>query len=181
MSFINFIPFPKKKYSIIYADPPWRYNDKGCNGNCEAHYPTLSIKDLCQLPVAEICNKDAILFLWTTYPMLKEAMQLIDAWDFKYKTIAFQWIKTNKKSIGFFYGLGRWTRGNTEPCLLATRGKPKRINNSISQLVVSPIERHSKKPDIVRDLIVDLVGDLPRIELFARKTLNSWDAWGDEV
>ncbi len=181
MSFINFIPFPKKKYSIIYADPPWRYQDKGCNGNCEAHYPTLSIKDLCLLPVKEIADENCILFLWSTYPMLQEAIQLIDAWDFKYKTIAFQWIKTNKRSIGYFYGLGRRTRGNTEPCLLAAKGKPKRINNSISQLIVSPIQGHSKKPDIVRDRIVDLIGDLPRIELFSRNSTNNWDVWGDEV
>lgn len=181
MSFINFIPFPKKKYSIIYADPPWRYQDKGCNGNCESHYPTLSIDQLCELPVNDIADKNSILFLWTTFPMLKESMQLIDSWGFKYKTIAFIWIKTNKISPTFFYGLGRWTRGNTEPCLLATKGKPKRINNSISQLVISPIEKHSKKPDIVRELIVDLVGDLPRIELFARNCANNWDAWGDEL
>ena len=177
----KFALLPNKKYNIIYADPPWQYQDKGCNGNCEAHYPTLSIQDLCSLDVHSICADDCVLFLWTTYPMLQESLTLIDAWGFKYKTIAFQWVKKNKSGIGYFYGLGRWTRGNTEPCLLATKGKPKRISNSISQLVFSKIRGHSQKPDVVRNLIVDLMGDLPRIELFARSSFLGWDVWGNQI
>lgn len=175
------IKFPDKKYSVIYADPPWRYSDRGCNGNAEAHYPTMKMQDLKNLPVQEIADKDCILFLWTTYPMLKEAIELIDAWGFKYKTIGFQWVKQNKSGKGFFFGLGRWTRGNTEPCLIAVKGKPKRICNSVSQLVVSPIGRHSTKPDEVRERIVRLMGDVPRIELFARERKDGWDVWGNEV
>lgn len=178
-----------KKYSIIYADPPWRYNDRKCNGACEHHYNTMKIEDICKLPINDIAADDCVLFLWTTYPMLQEAMQLITAWGFKYKTIAFQWIKLNKScnnplfiaKNNIFFGLGRWTRGNTEPCLIAVKGKPKRINNSISQIILEPIGRHSKKPDIVRDKIVELVGDLPRVELFARNTTDGWDVWGNEV
>ena len=89
--------------------------------------------------------------------MLKEGLELIESWGFKYKTIGFQWIKQNKSGNGFFFGLGRWTRGNTECCLIAVKGKPKRINNSISQLIISPLEQHSKKPDIVRKKIVELI------------------------
>lgn len=178
-----------KKYNIIYADPPWRYNDRKCNGACEHHYNTMNIEDICKLPIKEIAADDCILFLWTTYPMLQEAMQLINAWGFKYKTIAFQWIKLNKsvdnplfiQKKNIFFGLGRWTRGNTEPCLIAVKGKPKRINNKISQIILEPIGKHSKKPDIVRDKIVQLVGDLPRVELFARNTTDGWDVWGNEV
>ena len=170
-----------KKYNIIYADPPWSYKDKKCNGACEFHYKTMNIKDICNLPIKKITQKDCVLFLWVTYPMLKEGLELIEKWGFTYKTIAFQWVKQNKSGKGFFFGLGRWTRGNTECCLLAVKGKPKRINNSISQLVFSPLEKHSKKPDIVREKIVDLIGNKERIELFARQTAEGWDCWGNEV
>lgn len=178
-----------RKYNIIYADPPWRYDDRKCNGACEFHYNTMKIEDICNLPIKDIADDNCVLFLWTTYPMLQEAMQLITAWGFKYKTIGFQWIKTNKSvtnplffsTKNLFFGLGRWTRGNTEPCLIAVKGKPKRINNAISQLIIEPIGKHSKKPDIVRDKIVDLIGDLPRVELFARQKTEGWDVWGNEV
>ena len=173
--------WPTKKYNIIYADPPWRYADKGCNGNAESHYNTMSQKDICNLPVSQLALPDCVLFMWGTYPMLPEALETIKAWGFDYKSIAFQWVKLNKKNGKPFYGLGRWTRGNTEPCLLAVKGKPKRIDNSIFQLIQTPIERHSKKPDIVRQKIVQLVGDLPRIELFARQQVPGWDAWGNQV
>ena len=169
-----------KKYQIIYADPPWRYQDRKCNGACEFHYNTMSIKDICELPIRDIADKDCVLFLWTTYPMLQEAMQLIEAWGFKYKTIGFQWVKQNKSGNGFFFGLGRWTRGNTECCLIAVKGKPKRKNNSVGQLIVSPIQSHSQKPNEARQKIVDLMGDIPRIELFARQHAEGWDCWGNE-
>ena len=170
-----------KKYNIIYADPPWSYKDKKCNGNCESHYKTMNIEDICNLPIKNIADKDCVLFLWITYPMLNEGLKLIEEWGFKYKTIGFQWIKQNKSGKGFFFGLGRWTRGNSECCLIAVKGKPKRISNSVSQLVFSPLQEHSKKPDIVREKIVELIGDKPRIELFARQSVEGWDCWGNEV
>ena len=170
-----------KKYNIIYADPPWRYQDRKCNGACEFHYKTMNIKDICNLPIRDIANKDCVLFLWVTYPMLQEALELIGAWGFKYKTIGFQWVKQNKSGNGFFFGLGRWTRGNTECCLIATKGKPKRVNNGVGQLIISPIQAHSKKPNEAREKIVKLMGDLPRIELFARQYADGWDCWGNEV
>jgi N6-adenosine-specific RNA methylase IME4 len=170
-----------KKYNIIYADPPWRYNDKGCEGACEAHYSTMSTSDICALPVADIADENCVLFLWATYPTLPEAFKVIEAWGFKYKTLGFQWVKQNKSGNGFFFGLGRWTRSNTECCLIAVKGDIKRINNSISQLIISPIRAHSQKPDIVRTKIVDLMGDLPRVELFARNAATGWDCWGAEA
>lgn len=169
-----------KKYNIIYADPPWSYKDKKCNGNCEAHYSTMSIEDICNLPIDKLAEKDSVLFLWVTYPMLQEGLKVIKAWGFKYKTIGFQWIKQNKSGKGFFFGLGRWTRGNTECCLIAVKGKPKRKSNCVSQLILSPLQIHSKKPDIVREKIVELIGDLPRVELFAREHIEGWDCWGNE-
>lgn len=170
-----------KKYDIIYADPPWCYKDKKCNGNCESHYKTMNIKEICNLPIKNITNKDCVLFLWVTYPMLTEGLKVIEEWGFKYKTIGFQWIKQNKSGKGFFFGLGRWTRGNTECCLIGVKGKPKRIDNSVSQLVFFPLQKHSEKPYIVREKIIKLIGDKPRIELFARQTVEGWDCWGNEV
>lgn len=172
-----------KKYNIIYADPPWRYADRKCNGACEFHYETMKLEDIKNLPVKEIADKDCVLFLWTTYPMLREAIELINSWGFKYKTIGFQFVKQNKSGNGYFFGLGRWTRGNTEPCLIAAKGKPKRANNSISQLIIEPIGRHSAKPPVVREKITQLMGgqDMKKIELFARETAEGWDCWGNEV
>ena len=170
-----------KKYQIIYADPPWNYSDQGCQGTMANHYKGMKIDDICKLPVGGVCDDNAILFLWTTYPMLKEALMVIESWGFTYKTIAFNWIKKNKSDCGYFFGLGRWTRGNAEPCLLATRGKPKRLNNAISQLVFEPLQKHSKKPDCIRDRIVELMGDLPRIELFARQKTEGWTSIGNEI
>ena len=141
----------------------------------------MKIKDICDLPVKNLCSDNCVMFLWTTYPMLQEAFKLIESWGFKYKTIGFQWIKQNKSGNGYFFGLGRWTRGNSECCLIATKGKPKRINNSVSQLIVSPIQSHSKKPDETREKIVEVMGDLSRIELFARQSTKGWDVWGNEV
>lgn len=171
----------EKKYKIIYADPPWNYRDKGCQGTMANHYEGMNINDIKRLQVNSIADKDSILFLWVTYPMLKEGLSVIENWGFTYKSIAFQWIKLNKKGKGYFYGLGRWTRGNTECCLLATKGKPKRISASVFQIIEQPLTKHSEKPMEARDKIVKLMGDLPRIELFARKKTEGWDVWGNEV
>ena len=141
----------------------------------------MSIEKLCALPVADLAAPDSALFLWATFPQLPEALRLIEAWGFTYKSIAFQWVKQNRSGNGFFFGLGRWTRGNSEPCLIAVKGKPKRISASVGQLVFSPLRKHSQKPPEVRDKIVELMGDLPRIELFAREAAPGWDAWGDEA
>jgi len=170
-----------EKYKIIYADPPWNYADQGCQGTMANHYSGMENNDICKIPVGGLADKDCVLFLWATYPMLPEALKVIEAWGFSYKSIAFQWIKLNKKNGKPFYGLGRWTRGNTEPCLLATKGKPKRVSAGVFQLIQQPLTRHSEKPQEARDKIVNLMGDLPRIELFARQKTEGWDIWGNEV
>lgn len=171
----------QKKYSIIYADPPWRYEMKKGQGVAENHYSTMGIEEICSLPVQEICEKDCALFLWVTFPQLPEAFRVIKTWGFRYKTVAFVWIKLNRSGNGYFFGLGYWTRGNAEICLLAVRGKPKRISRKVFQLIFSPLQEHSKKPAEARERIVELMGDLPRIELFARQKSSGWDVWGNEV
>lgn len=182
------------RYSVILADPPWSYKDKKPRGGAEKHYRTMTVKDVMTFGVEgrtvhELAEKDAVLFLWATWPLLPDALEVISAWGFKFKTNGFVWVKTTKSGSDAF-GLGRHTRGNTEPCLLATRGRGlERINASVRQVVLTeepelvcePRGRHSAKPPIVRDRIVQLYGDVPRIELFARERCPGWDCHGDQL
>ena len=169
-----------RKYQIIYADPAWTFYAGGYK-NQSQHYDTMSIEDICNLPVKELADENCILFLWVTFPILDRAFEVINAWGFTYSTIGFNWIKSNKSGKGFFFGLGNWTRANSELCLIATKGKIERKDASISQIIYEPIGKHSEKPAIVRDKIVKLVGDLPRIELFARQKVKGWESWGNEA
>ena len=143
--------------------------------------PLFSDDDPRDLPVRELAAPDCTLFLWVTFPHLPETFDVIKAWGFTYKTVAFCWVKQNPKSPGWFFGMGNWTRANAEICLLATKGTPKRMAADVSQLIVAPREEHSKKPNETRDRIVRLLGDLPRVELFARQAPPGWDVWGNEV
>ena len=174
-----------KKYNIIYADPPWTYkvwSKKGKGRSAESHYPCMQKEEIQNLPIENITEQNAVLFLWVTFPCLLEGLELIEKWGFTYKTCAFSWIKMNKKKNTPFIGMGYYTRANNEICLLATKGKPlKRINRNVEQVILSPIREHSRKPDEIRQRIVNLFGDLPRIELFARNTMQGWDVWGNEV
>lgn len=170
----------KNKYNIIYADPPWQYWESG-NKNQANHYTTMSIEDICALPVKEIADENCLLFMWVTYPILKEAFKVIEAWGFKYSTCAFVWVKKNKNVDTPFVGCGAWTRANSELCLLATKGSMTRMDASVSQVIESPIEEHSKKPDCTRERIENLVGKLPRVELFCRHPADGWDVWGNEA
>lgn len=182
------------KYNIIYADPPWSYSDKGCSGNAAEQYDLMTTEAIASMLVPGIAAKDSVLFMWATWPKLEDAFKIIKGWGFTYKTCAFVWVKTNRNSnpaqfmmrggdvMDTFNGLGRWTRGNTEFVLLATRGKGlRRLSSSVRQLVFSPLRKHSQKPDEVRDRIVQLVGDLPRVELFARNRTAGWDVFGNQV
>lgn len=181
------VDFPKdQKFKVILADPPWNYSDKASAGKRGASfkYKTQSDQWIMDLPVESIADDNCALFLWITMPKLPVAFEVIKNWNFTYKTCAFNWIKTNKKSGTPFFGMGNFTRSNSELCLLATRGKPKRISASVHSVVMSPIRKHSQKPDEVRDRIVELMGDVSRIELFARNRSgidDGWVYWGDEV
>jgi len=175
----------ENKYAIIYADPPWTYkvwSDNGKGRSAENHYKVMTKESIQNLPINNISCDNCVLFLWVTYPCLEEGLELIKKWGFKYKTCAFSWIKKNKKSDSFFVGMGYYTRANNEICLLATKGKTlNRLSHSVRQVIESKIQEHSKKPSEVRDRIVKLFGDLPRIELFARQQVDGWDCWGDEA
>jgi N6-adenosine-specific RNA methylase IME4 len=171
------------KYNIIYCDPPWSYRDKALAGKRGAgcKYTVQSDQWLRDLPVGKLAAEDCCLFMWVTMPKLNECFDIIKAWGFEYKTCAFTWVKRNKKKDSWFWGMGRWTRACAELCLLATKGHPRRASASVHSIIDTPIEGHSKKPDIVRDKIVQLCGDLPRIELFARNKVDNWSALGYDI
>ncbi len=172
-----------RRYEIIYADPPWTYRDQAHAGRrgVSYKYPVMRDREVASLPVGEIAAEDAVLFLWVTWPKLPEALPVLSAWGFEYRTVGFVWVKRNARRRTLFWGMGNWTRANTEPCLLATRGQPKRVSGGVHQVIESPVARHSRKPDVVRERIVALMGNVPRIELFARELFPGWDAWGNEV
>ena len=173
-----------KKYKIRYADPPWQYrvySQKGQGRSAENHYHTMNIKDIMALPVDKIADKDCILFLWITFPCLKEGIEVMERWGFKYKTCGFNWVKRNKKKNTYFMGLGFWTRSNSEVCLIGTKGQPKRVSKAVLQICDARIMEHSKKPAEIRERIVELCGELPRVELFARDKVKGWDSLGDEI
>jgi N6-adenosine-specific RNA methylase IME4 len=168
---------------VIYADPAWNYRDKNSNGERGAahKYKTMTTDDVCALDVESIAAEDAVLFLWAVPPMLDDALKVIRSWGFTYKTFGFLWAKRNTVSNTPFFGLGHWTRANVEPCLLATRGKPKRANAGVAQFLWAKRRAHSEKPAEVRDRIVKLCGDVPRVELFSRHVVAGWDRWGNEL
>jgi len=178
-----------KKYKIIYADPPWEYRNSGIRGAAVNHYPLMKDRDIESLPIQKISDKNSILFLWATFPKIQEALNVIKAWGFKYKTVGFVWVKKNKDNSNFM-GVGWYTRSNAEICLIGTKGNPPKRNHNISQIIEEFKGKHSEKPIIVKQRIVELVGDLTRVELFARKPRNvlfpdinfkGWDVWGNEV
>lgn len=178
------VEWPKGKYDIIYADPPWAYLwGKGKDGGRfapERHYPTMEVDEICRLPVRDLRAENCALFLWATMPTLPDALKVMNAWGFKYKTGAFTWVKVRKDGQPLA-GAGSYTKSNVELCLLGMRGHIKAADKTVRQIVMAPRRGHSRKPPEVRDRIVALFGDRPRIELFARDAVPGWDAWGNEV
>lgn len=194
-----FANLPRGHYGAILADPPWHfqvwattYNDSvdGTRVRCTTRLPdyeTMREAELAALPIGEIAAPDCALFLWICWPTLEQALRLLPSWGFKYKTCGFAWIKANTAQIDMFrddadadFGLGYWTRANSEICLLATRGKPKRLNADVRQGIIAPRREHSRKPDGIHERIERLVAG-PYLELFARQKRAGWDSWGNET
>lgn len=194
-----FAGLPRNHFGAIYADPPWRWESWGKyrgerkglapkgDRSVDKHYDTAETDDIATLPVADLAADDCVLFMWATWPMLDHAFALIDAWGFEYKTCAFCWTKADARQIQMFDEsmkadmlLGYWTRANSEPCLLATRGKPKRLNADVRQAIIEPRREHSRKPDCVPSRIERLV-EGPYLELFSRTTREGWTCWGNQV
>lgn len=182
--------WPTKKYKVLYADPPWQFqtwSHRGQGKGASQHYDCMSLEGICKLPVNEICLDDAALFMWVVQPQLPEAMKVLQSWGFTFKTVAFCWVKMRKAWDGISFeqprlGLGYHTRSGMEQCWLAIRGKGyNRVEQGVEQVLFSPLREHSRKPDEVAHRIDRLVGDVPRIELFARESRKGWDSWGLET
>jgi N6-adenosine-specific RNA methylase IME4 len=182
------------KYSLIYADPPWKWlarSPKGEGRSASRHYQTMSLDDIKKLPIGSISESRSVLCMWAIDTMIPEALELMDAWGFQYKTVVFYWIKENKKSPGFFMGNGYYTRANPETCLLGTRKKNRdlgirgggipRVDKGVRRLIVSKIGRHSEKPEEAALRLERLFGDVSRVELFARRRRPGWDVFGNQV
>ena len=176
--------------------PPWAYkvySDKGKGRSAENHYNTMTLDNIKNIKVNDIAEKDSVLILWVTSPCLPEGLEVLKSWGFKFKTVLFCWAKLNKHyktncetkeefERQFRLNLGHHTRANIELCLLGSKGKGiPRISKSIRQLLIEPIEQHSKKPDVVKNKIISLYGDLSKIELFARCSTDGWTALGNEI
>ena len=176
------LPLPDKKYSIIYADPPWhhtvviRRNDPTRASAASFYYPTLRKKELSAIPVHTIADTDALLFMWVSSPVLDEAIEVGTHWGFRYVTVAFVWDKRNPV-------VGYYTMWQYELCLVFKKGKipqPRGARN-IRQFLSCKKGRHSEKPKEVGNRIIEMFPHHSRIELFARERIAGWDAWGNEV
>ena len=174
------VEIPKEKYQLLYCDPPWEYNGK--SRNVELHYPSMTREELKDLDVAKLAHDDCVMLMWVTYPHLPEGLELLQAWGFTYKTVAFTWVKKNKSGEGYFMGLGNYTRTNAEICVIGVRGKGLTVKSKdVRQICDASVSKHSEKPAEIRDRIVELYGDVKRMEMFARKTTPGWETWGNEV
>lgn len=184
-------------FDVIYVDPPWSFNvwskDTGNGRSAISHYQTMPKEELRSLPVGKIAAKDCALFMWVTYPVLIEAIELGQAWGFEYKTCAFDWVKRSSQNNAWHTGMGYWTRANSEPCLLFTKGSPKRVDKGVPQVLIddsllpildtliTPIRRHSEKPLEAYERIERLMGDVARVEIFARQRREGWASLGNEI
>lgn len=194
---MNFDDLPRGHFGAILADPPWRFRTwnnveaiarRGYeDASAAVHYRTMPTAEIAALPVGNIAAADCCLFLWTSWPQLEDALAIIRAWNFAFKTCAFDWMKAHVGQIEMFrddgdplMGMGYWTRANSEPCLLATRGKPKRTDAGVKQAIIEPRREHSRKPDCVHGRIERLVAG-PYLELFARAPRKGWTVWGNET
>lgn len=168
---------------VIYVDPPWTfrtYSGKGKQRSAERHYDVMSLDEIQAMPVAQLAAKDCALLLWGVCPELPGALEVIKQWGFEYSTVAFTWVKQNRSGEGLFTGMGYHTRSNVELCLLGLRGSPERLAKDVHQVVMTPVGEHSVKPEEVRRRIKRLYPG-PYLELFARRPVDGWTVWGNEV
>lgn len=166
----------EKKYNVILADPPWRYEYSQSDiRKIENNYPTMDIDEICELPIKNIASDDCVLFLWTTSPKLTEGIKVLDGWGFQYKTCAV-WVKDK-------IGMGYYFRQQHELLLVGTKGSvpAPEPDKRVSSVIVSDREEHSKKPEIIHKIIEDMYGELPKIELFSRNHRDGWDSWGNQA
>jgi N6-adenosine-specific RNA methylase IME4 len=175
-------------FGVICADPPWTfetYSGKGKQRSAEQHYDCMSLDGIKALPIRELSAD--VLLLWAVGPHLPQALELIEAWGFKFKTIGFVLVKAEPGADcvcadgkGLHLGMGYHTRSNAEPCLLASRATPERLDKGVHQVIVAPVGEHSAKPDEAFKRIERLYPG-PYLELFARRPREGWTVWGNEI
>jgi N6-adenosine-specific RNA methylase IME4 len=180
----------EKRFGVIYPDPPLAfetYSEKGKQRSAERHYDTWSLEQIKALPVGQLAADDCVLLLWVIWPALGDVLDVIRAWGFEYKSIGFVWVKTTPHTTaitldgaGLHWGMGYATRSNSEACLLATRGSPRRLDAGVHSVVMTPVGEHSEKPEEVARRIERLYGG-PYLELFARRPREGWTTWGNEI
>lgn len=175
----------RRNYTLIYADPPWQYRDSANDGARGAthKYPVMNVQDICRLPVWDLANPEScLLAMWWVPTQPLEALKVVEAWGFRLMTMkGFTWHKTNRRKGNSAIGMGHMTRANSEDCLFAVKGRlPERLDASICQHITAPRLDHSAKPQVVRDMLVKLLGDVPRIELFSRGDAAGWHHFGNE-
>lgn len=173
------------QFDVILADAPWPFRvwnrDTGQGRSAESHYHTMTLAEICALPVRAIAAPNCALFLWGVWPSIFDTQTVMEAWGFKYKTKAWSWVKANKSGMGFFFGMGYYTRANDEPCLLAVRGNMPVASRSVRAIIYSPVRAHSQKPDEQYNKIETLYPGRRYIELFARNTRPNWISVGNEI
>jgi N6-adenosine-specific RNA methylase IME4 len=176
------IALPPGPFDVIYADPPWNFRTRSAAGRGKSpRYDVMVVEEIAALPIAEIAARDCWLFLWVTNPNTRDGFDLLDAWGFNFSGVFQTWFKLRQYGPGFHFGMGYGSRQNTERVLLARRGRPKRRDASIPEVLVWPVMEHSRKPGIVRHRIERFAGASRRLELFARERRPGWSAWGNEV
>ena len=184
-----FDELPRNHFGAIYADPPWHYEvwSEGSSRTASSKYAVMTTAEIAAMPILDLAAPDCVLFMWITWPKAREAWDVLDGWGFIYKTCAFAWLKADVSTIDLFSDpkqsdmlMGSWTRANSEVCLLATRGHPKRLHADVRQGIIEPRREHSRKPDCVYGRIERLVAG-PYLGLIARTTRPGWTAWGNEV
>jgi N6-adenosine-specific RNA methylase IME4 len=188
-------------YEIVLADPPWAYNarnnpDTRFGGGAGGHYPTMSVDEMSRIPVSDYCAPNSLLFMWVTFPRLREGLWLMEQWGWEYVTVGFVWVKARSmpepcpslqavfppSPATPFFGVGFYTKSNVELCLLGRRGRAlKPATDSVSQLIIAPLTRHSEKPLDAQFRIEAMYPDAVKCELFARREREGWDCYGIDI
>lgn len=197
----------EEKYQVLLADPPWsykKYSGKTGHGKANDHYNTMTKKQICDMgeQIKELMAPNAALFLWATPPTIDDAREVMSAWGFKYRTFGFTWVKHYAGEVSIedavfgrdplifgeddklhkvALGMGSYTRANAEPCLLGIRGKMPVDDRGVSSIILSERLKHSQKPDEQYARIQRLYPEAKKLELFARRRVLGWDAWGNEI
>ena len=173
-----------KKYDVILADPPWTFsvwNAEKSDRHVSHKYDLMSKDDICNLPIGNFAKENCALFIWATWPNILEAFEVIKKWGFTYRTEAWTWVKAKASGFGHHFGMGYYTRANTEPCLLAVKGAMPVVAHDVLGLIYAPVREHSRKPNDQYTKIERLYPNMNYLELFARRKREGWDSWGNEI